>query len=218
MNFEARTLSVLKNFAAINPSILFKEGSNIATISPTKTIIAKSSIKESFDREFGIYDLSKFLSTLSLMETPEITLNEKSLTIRNGNQKVNYTYCDPVNITVPPSKDIKIPSVDVEFTLKETEFNKVLKALGVLGLPELAVIGEEGKIFLAAIDSKGASTDEYRIEVGTTDKNFKMIFKSENLKLYPDDYQVKIFSKGISNFKGKEVEYFISVEANSTFG
>ena len=43
-----------------------------------------------------------------------------------------------------------------------------------------------------------------------------MIFKAENLKILSGDYEVAL-TKGISHFKGADVEYFIAIEANSTY-
>ena len=43
------------------------------------------------------------------------------------------------------------------------------------------------------------------------------IFKVENIKIIPGEYEVSISSKGISHFSGKEAEYWIAVEQTSTF-
>jgi hypothetical protein len=53
---------------------------------------------------------------------------------------------------------------------------------------------------------------------GTGDK-FKMIFKTEALKLIPGTYEVKISSKGVSHFKNKDIpiQYWITIESGSTF-
>ena len=57
MKLSDKTLTILKNFAGINNSILVKEGTNLRTISVAKNILAEAEIKEEFPREFGIYDL-----------------------------------------------------------------------------------------------------------------------------------------------------------------
>jgi hypothetical protein len=46
-----------------------------------------------------------------------------------------------------------------------------------------------------------------------------MVFKTENLKMISGTYDVKISSKGISHFKNKnkELEYWITTEAGSTY-
>ena len=42
------------------------------------------------------------------------------------------------------------------------------------------------------------------------------LLKFDNLKLIPDDYHVRISSKGISHFDGKKAEYFVAVEQNDS--
>ena len=58
MNFSNETLSVLKNFSTINPSIAFKPGQIVRTISPQKTIMAAATVPEDFDKSAAIYDVS----------------------------------------------------------------------------------------------------------------------------------------------------------------
>ncbi len=217
MKLEGRTLQILKNFASINPSLQFKQGSFITTISPNKTMMAKASIKEHIPHTFAIYDLSRFLGVLSLFESPTLILEDKFLTVNGSGRRVQYTYADPKLIVTPGDKEVKIPSTDIQFDLKAEVLQSVLKAMGVLGLPEIAVTGEDGIMSVQAIDSKNPSSDKFSVEVGTTNATFKMIFLSENIKMLGDDYKVSISSKGIAHFKGSDVEYWIATESSSTY-
>ena len=70
MKLSDNTLTVLKNFAGINNSILVKEGNRLRTISVAKNILAEADIKEDFPRDFAIYDLNQFLNGLSLHQDP----------------------------------------------------------------------------------------------------------------------------------------------------
>ena len=70
MNLSNDTLEVLDNFADINSGITVKVGQELKTISPMKNIFGTAKVSENFDTEFSIYDLSEFLATLSLFETP----------------------------------------------------------------------------------------------------------------------------------------------------
>jgi hypothetical protein len=92
-----------------------------------------------------------------------------------------------------------------------------MKAMGVLHLPEIAVTGNGSDMFVEAIDSKNPSSDSYKIQVGSTERNFKMIFKSENIKIMNGDYDVEISSRGIAHFNNQTVDYWIATEAASTF-
>ena len=78
MNLTDKTLTVLKNFAGINNSILVKEGNQLRTISVAKNILAEAEIEEDFPRQFGIYDLNQFLNGLSLHQDPDLDFTPDS--------------------------------------------------------------------------------------------------------------------------------------------
>lgn len=217
MNIDQNTINVLKNFATINPSIVIKEGNVLETISSTKTIKAKATVTTAFSRRFGIYNLSRFISTLSLFNEPDVEFGDNALTISDGDKSVQLTYSDESTIIKVPEKKILLPSVDVSVTLTNDNLKAVEKALGVLSVPEIIISGRDGKVYIEAADSKNPSGDFYSIEIGESDNNFRAIFKSENIKILPGDYSIEICSKGISKWFNDEVEYFIAVESSSTF-
>jgi len=218
MKLESRTMQILKNFSTINPSLMFKPGSTLNTMSPNKTVLAKASIKEQIPSSFAIYDLSKFLGVLSLFDQPELQVEEKQMVINGGQQKVRYTFASPDAIVIPSEKEVNMPETEIKFKLTAEDLTKVMKAMGVMQLPEIAIVGEGGEMSIQAIDSKNPSADSYRVVLGENSNNFKMIFKAENIKIMSGDYDVSISSKGIGHFKGNDVEYYIATEANSTFG
>lgn len=221
MKLDPRTIQLLKNFASINPSIIFNqgtdEGSVLATVSPSKTILAKARIHENIPCKFGIYDVNRFINAMSIFPEADIEPSEKVVTIKGPNGAVTrYTCTDPGNIVSPPSKEIVMPKVDVEFTLTDADFTKAMKALSILGLPEVAIVGDTGVVYIQAIDSKNPTADNFKLPVGKSEATFRFIFKAENLKLLTGDYEVKISSKGLANFVGGDVEYYIAVEANGS--
>jgi hypothetical protein len=215
IKLEQKTISVLKSFSTINPSILIKPGKELTTISPTRTIMAKASIDQQFESTFAIYDVSRFLSTLSLFDNPTLEINDKFVVISSDTKKMRYGFADPSAIISPPDKEIKLPSVDISFKLTNLALSDVMKALAVLRLPEIAVVGDGEDINLQAIDSTGKVSDVYSIVVGKSAEKFKMIFKAENIKVIPGDYTVEISKKGISHFVNDVAEYWIAVESNS---
>jgi hypothetical protein len=217
MKLNTRTIQVLKNFASINPSIQFSEGSNLKTISPNKTMMAKAKLEDIIPSTFAIYDLSRFLGVVSLFEDPEYQIEERMVNIASPGRTVSYTFADPSTIITPPDREIVLEDPDVVFELKQEHFAEIMKALGVMSFPDLVVVGEDGKVILRATDTKNPSSDKYDIEVGSTDRTFTAVFKTENVKILPSSYTVSLSSKGISHFVSDDVEYWISLEANSTF-
>lgn len=217
MKISTNTVNVLKNFAKINPSILIQEGNTLKTMSPSKTIMAKATVDTDFPKRFAIYNLDRFISTASLFNDPNFDFGDKTVTIKEGDKKTDYVYADENTITKAPDREINLPSVDVTVNLTHENLKEVEKAGGVLGLPEIVVVGDGKNVHLQAADSKNPSGDVYSVKIGDTTKTFKAIFKSENIKIIPGDYEVTISSRGISNFKGKEAEYWIAVEQSSSF-
>ena len=100
------------------------------------------------------------------------------------------------------------------------DFSQTVKAAAMLGLPHVCVVGDGVKITLGATDVNNSSSDDFKTEVGATDKSFCMVFKIENLKLFAGDYNVEITSKGISKFSHctSPLQYFIATESDSTYG
>ena len=85
MKLSDSTLTVLKNFAGINNSILVKEGSQLRTISVAKNILAEADIPEEFPRDVAIYDLNQFLNGLGLHSDPDLDFSPESyIAIKEG--------------------------------------------------------------------------------------------------------------------------------------
>lgn len=217
MQISDNTLTILRNFSTINPSVVFKPGHVIRTISPQKTVMAMATISDEIPSDACVYDTSKFLSLLGLYENPDVKFNEKDFLISEGKRKTRYVFADPSMVISPPEKEIKIPSEDVKVSLKWDDIQSVIKASGVLQLPEIAFIGDAGTCYLRAINSADKGSDSFGIELGETEDTFQLIIKTENLKLLPMDYDVTISSKGISCFAGKDIKYFIAIESKSTY-
>ena len=215
MKLSNDTRDVLKNYSTINANLLVSSGNKIATMSQMKNIVSLATLPDTFENEFAIYDLNEFLSAMSLFEDPELDFGDSSVKISQGGQSLNYFYSDPTVVTTPKS-DITMPDPDATFTLKQSVFNQVLKASSVLGVPDMVLdVDESGTMNLRVSDRKNDTSNSFSVEVGEGGTpNQKFFFKVENLKLLSGDYEVKVSSKGISNFKNvnKDVEYFIALE------
>ena len=215
MKLSNDTREVLKKYSTINANLLVTSGNQIATMSQMKNIVSKATLPDTFESEFAIYDLNEFLSAMSLFDDPELDFGDSSVKISQGGQSLNYFYSDPTVVTTPKS-DITMPDPDATFTLKQSVFNQVLKASSVLGVPDMVLdVNETGQMNLRVSDRKNDTSNSFSVEVGEGGTpNQKFFFKVENLKLLSGDYEVKVSSKGISNFKNvnKDVEYFIALE------
>ena len=221
MKVSERTTNLLKNYANINQSIEFREGNVLKTVSPLNTILASVETEEEFPRTFPIYELNRFLGTLDLFNNPELDFMDNGVNITDDNHKAIYRYCGSSSMfQTPPDKDITFPEPEVEFQLTQELFKKTINAANTLGLPEIVVEGDGSEIKLLVSDTGNVSSDNFSTKVGSTDKTFHMIFKTENFSTIAEGiYNVSLSSKRISHFKreGDSLQYWIALEQNSTF-
>jgi hypothetical protein len=187
-----------------------------------KNILAKATINESFDSEFGIYDLNEFLSVVSSLDKPELTLQEKHLTIstEGSRSKVKYFYSDP-SVIVSPTKEVNMPESDVTFSLSESNLAQLRKMAAILSSPDLALVGTKGgDVVLKVCDKKNDTSNKFDIVVGeNATANYTFYFKVENLKMISGDYDVAVSSKSIAHFTNTKlpIEYWIALEPDSVF-
>lgn len=222
MKLSESTLSILKNFSSISPSIIINEGDVLKTIDVNKTVFAIAKLDEEFPGNACIYDVGRFLSVLSLYKEPEIEFHDEHFIIKDGRKKTKYTYAPRSMVTALPTKDIALPSEEVVIELAWEDIENVVKACSRLGLTDIAFSGTGGKCYLEAIkvnrDNSDASSDTFSIDLGvTTTDEFMFILRPERLKLIPQNYTVRISKAGISKFESEKVQYFIPGEKSSAF-
>ena len=184
--------------------------------------MSQATVKEKFDCQFGIWDLGKFLGTISLFEDPDFSFDDKHVTISGSNgTKVTYYYSEPKLLTTI-NKDIKMPETVVSFELKNDDFSELQKAAAVLQLPDLSLRSDGGRMQLVALDKKDVTSNNYSIDLGILphdDHDFEFYFKVENLKLLPGNYNVEVTEKVVSKFTNQDLSlcYWIALESDSRY-
>lgn len=221
MKFSSNTIKILKNFSTINQSLLFREGNILRTMSVLKNILAEAVIEEEIPKEFAIYDLPQFINGLELHSNAELDfLNDSYVYIKDeSGNKTKYYYSSPTVIISPPDKPMELPSQEICFQIDSVQLLQLKKASSTYRVEDLCAIGDGSTIRLVVKDKENKTSNEYSIDVGSTDSKFSMNFKVENLKIIPGKYDVVISNKGISKFTNasRNLIYYIALEPNSTF-
>jgi len=214
-----KTLDVLKNFSTINSSIVFRKGSTVRTISNAENILAKFTGEEVFPADFAIYDLSQFLSGISLFSDPQLEFdNESFVNIRGGRQSARYYFSDPeITLKSAPEKNVKFPGADLQFNLTGEDLIALQKASAVYSLPDLTFQSEEGsnEIKLILRDKENDTSNTYDLTVaGNATGTYSLDVKIENIRLLPGDYNVKVSKHLISEWTNQSVDltYYIALE------
>ena len=214
-----KTLDVLKNFSTINSSIVFRKGSTVRTISNAENILAKFTGEEVFPTDFAIYDLSQFLSGISLFNDPQLEFTSNDfVSIRGGRTSAKYYFSDPeITLKSAPEKNVNFPGADLQFNLTGDDLIALQKASAVYSLPDLTFQSEEGldTIKLILRDKENDTSNTYDLTVaGCSTGTYSLDIKIENIRLLPGDYTVKVSSHLISEWTNSNLDltYYVGLE------
>ena len=219
VTLSKKTLDVLKNFSTINSSIVFRKGSTVRTISNAENILAKFTGEEVFPSDFAIYDLSQFLSGISLFNDPQLEFTSTDfVSIRGGRQSAKYYFSDPeITLKSAPERNVNFPGADIQFTLSAEDLLALRKASAVYGLPDLTFQSEEGldTIKLILRDKENDTSNTYDITVaGCSTGTYSLDVKIDNIRVLPGDYSIKVSKALISEWTSSDYDltYYIALE------
>ena len=219
VTLSKKTIDVLQNFSTINSSIVFRKGSTVRTISNAENILAKFTGEEVFPTDFAIYDLSQFLSGISLFNDPQLEFTSSDfVSIRGGRQSAKYYFSDPeITLKSAPEKNVNFPGADLQFNLTGEDLIALQKASAVYGLPDLTFQSEEGldTIKLILRDKENDTSNTYDLSVaGCCTGTFSLDVKIDNIRVLPGDYSIKVSKALISEWTNQNVDltYYVALE------
>jgi hypothetical protein len=220
MKLSDSTIQILKNYSSLNSNIIFNVGSKIATISEARNILSLASVDADFASAFGIYDLNEFLGVLSLVDNPEIKIEEKFAVIADstGRSKIKYFFTDPSMLTKASEKD----DFEVNFEFDQDTLNKIKRACAALGHTSVSITAADNTLVLTVFDPDNPTSNSFSIDIAGTYEieEFNFILSIANLKIIPGTYKVGLSSKLMSRFVNtdQDIRYWIALEKSSTYG
>lgn len=212
------TLNILKNFSSINNEMRIDEGSTIAIYNKELSVYAMAELQDDiFPKQFGIYDLGRWLNTLNMFKGREYTIDyqDTHMDISHDKMRIKYRYSD-LSIINQPNNAPKITDEPLfSFDLSADQLQSILKASSILGTTILVI--DPTKMEQISPNDRGESIDnEYSLELENAevngDDNVQGIIKIQSLKLLPLDYRVEVYDKLVffrSKDENTNVSYFV---------
>jgi hypothetical protein len=224
MELSSKTLTVLKNYATINPNFVFKHGDSISTMSEAKNILSMHKLSEPFDKEIGIYDLPEFLSAIDLVDSPRFKFEDDYVTIGDstGLSNIKYYYSSAEMLTHPNEKLLEnaqnMGNPVVTFQLDHETLSKLKKAASAFGHSDLVVTKSEAGIKLTVSDVENNTSNNYSIDVpgDVTTEEPILVLNINNLKIIPGDYAVSILDKMFAHISNDNIQYWIACEKSKS--
>lgn len=221
MQISNETLSILKNFSAINSSLLLREGDIIHTISAGKNVFARAKVAEDFPSEVAIYDLPSLLGILTLGPDMDIQFGESSFHISKDNGSFEYFYADP-NVLQPKAPDwpTKSPKTETLFTFQLTaqELQTIIKAAGIVEAKILSIVGDGNKVTINVGTPKISGTNTYKQVVGESDQEFTALLAFESLRVMPESYSINLSKRALHfSSESRDLQYWFALDPESKF-
>ena len=227
MRLSPETIELLRNFSAINNSIVISPGNILRTINSERNVFAKATVPETFPRDIPIYELRQFLSIFSLHKDADVDFShEHYILVSQGHTKMKFYYADLFSLTKNlniPTQDYPFDDVVISVTLESELIERVRKAANLYALTDLSLVGRDGMTELVVHNKEDASSKSYNIEIGNTESEFTLNFVEKNIMILPGAYRLDIarfpggrFASKFSN-ANQELESVIALEPDSSF-
>ena len=216
MQFSSETIQILKNFASINNSIVFREGDTVSTITASTSIFARAQVAEHFPREVPIYDLGSFLALLTIREGQEVEFGDKSAIITKDGGSFEYYYSSSDVVKGAPNKTIEVGE-HYKFKLTAEDVAMINKAAAITAAPSLSITSKNQTVTLSLSNRKNPTANNYKKVIGTSMADFDVFIPVENLKIIPDAYDVTVDQRKFLHFKHetKNLQYWLACEPDS---
>ena len=236
---ENEVLNIFKN---INPSILFKPGKRVSTISNNKNIMGVVEFgKLDMPVKAPIYDLYVFLNTMSIVsggepDRTDIDFQENLVNIRSGRSKMKYYYANESMITAPPDNIANLGEPIQRVTIDYADFAKMFAAAQTYSLPDICFTAHEGKLNAIVTDKRNSASNVFTVDLGESEKEFCFCVKTENLRIVNSSgrvsnvvasYDVSLYSQKVAKLtanikKGAEddvrsLDLFVALEPDSEY-
>lgn len=225
MKLSQVTIAVLENFSKFNSHVVISAGNVIKTVNEKKTTLISATIEDEFPEEVALHDLPGFLKTLKLFTDPDFEFGENSVVISDtSGASQEYYYSDKEDL-IYDERTVNFPSAQIEFGLEEDKLVSIKKAATTLGVEDIALVGQDGKVFIKAMDKENPKRVHSILLVEEDHGEFtaymKHAKKGEQMNFLPLDYHVEINTAGVIQFTARvedvEVKYFMALGRDSEF-
>jgi len=210
MNFSETELSILSNFAKINPSQIIKP-TGFGAKEPSASIVGVYDFEEEYDFEpFGIYEVPMFLQALEAFDKPKIEVKADRVIIKEGSSKIQFftTPLDLIKNSEVPNIAPKFDKLDCEldFDLPADKLATIFKTAAVFKAKYLFLESDKKGVRLTvSSDTPGSSANSFEIMIRDNVRNNELdgtVLKIpfSELRIIPGDYTIKASAKKISKW------------------
>ncbi len=203
------TVDLLKNFASINPQVMFRAGTLQRACNGMRNFIADVEFPQPFPTECAVYELNQLLGILDTCRTdsgwPVLEFGTNSMVVVHDHGRVTLPYAHPGVVASPPTQTYHMAKPIASFTLTNTLWTKIKRTAAVLKATEIHVsVSPTGEFSFSLVNEKDrsntAGSASYTLPGTTVHETVSNTWciKFDALNLLPGDYTVEAGEVGTS--------------------
>ena len=225
MKLSKLTLDILNNFKNINENLVVYPGNRIRTKTVENRILAEAVVEETFEREFGIYDLKSFISAYNILKDPELIFSDEDyVLIKEGRSEIKYYFSETSFLTnIPPDKNLVLPNKSVCFQLPQSLNERISKmTMFDSDRKKWAVefSGDNKEIMMKVYHKEDPTMTSYMTSVGETSNTFSIKTDLDGFVFLSGDYDIVLSVEPYlleARNEDKNLRYVMTMSPESTF-
>jgi len=206
VQYNSELFDLVKDLTSINTQVIFEkdeEGNVVVRRADSESTIAYElkAPREYFDfkeDQVAFYNYPEFFQYFKALGEPEISISQKSVTLKEGSSKTSYLLANPEAIEAGP-KTINFSNPDVRIELSADALDELLKLIGLINSKKAQVYGNGKKLTIKVYNN-------------LHDNTFEKTFDVENLSNFDDEIDFVMFSDTFKNLPVKR-NYIIEIKA-----
>lgn len=147
--------------------------------------------------QVAFYNYPEFFQYFKALGEPELSINQKSMTLKEGGSKTSYLLSNPEAIEKGP-KTINFNNPDVRIKLSSDDLDEMLRMIGLINAKKVQVYGNGKKLTV-------------KIYQSLHDNTFEKVFKVENLADLDEEIDFVMFADTFKNLPVKR-DYVIEIK------
>lgn len=221
MKISNTTLTVLKNFSTISPTINVDEEKCLKILSPSENIIGIFDTEETFEN-FAIYDLPQFMGIISLFNQNEIDFDfnksKECVKIKSGKTIVKYNFTD--KDLIPNTDKIlkserykKLDDFSASTNISKEIFSKIYKIAQIMRISNLNIKIKNDKCILTVSDPSDPTSNDFKIMLKGTGEG-EINISVESLLMLMGNYSISIKNDTIIKMQHENIPLIYFISAN----
>jgi hypothetical protein len=217
-----QTIDVLKNMSQVHNSLIVREPNCIMTTNFEHNVIVvyDTGTDETFDKEFGLFDLREFLGVVSLFnpEDTEFDFKDKFVTVKDKHHRVEYAYTQmnliKIGQNLKESARYKgFDRFDSTFSLSHSDISRITKSAtvmfgGYIDDTTVQIKTGNGKGLAEVAAPEGGSRNNFRLRLADVEGSGKAEIPVTNLMVCRGDYEVSIANDRLIKLAHKDIPLF----------